>query len=226
MRFLRVLLCLSVFLTALPLFSGDQRVVDEKTGLHAGFDPNAMDTATDPCTDFYQYACGGWIKKNPIPAEYPDWDRFSELYERNLAIERNILEKAAKPDPKRTADERKIGDFYASCMDEAAVERKGTSVLKPEFDHIATMKTKADMAEQIAHLQNFGVSSLLRLTTRQDFKNAESMIAQFDQGGLGLPDRDYYLKDEADKKEKREKYQEHVQKMFQLLGDKPETAAE
>jgi putative endopeptidase len=185
-----------------------------------------LDTSTDPCTDFFQYACGGWIKKNPIPAEYPDWDRFSELYERNLGILHTILDKAAQPDPKRTAEQQKIGDFYASCMDEAAVEQKGTSVLKPEFDHIAAMKSKADMADQIAHLQNFGVSSLLRFTTRQDFKNAESMIAQFDQGGLGLPDRDYYVKDEADKKEKREKYQLHVQKMFQLLGDKPDVAAD
>jgi putative endopeptidase len=226
MRFVRILLCLAIVASALPLFSGDDRVVDPKTGLHAGFDPNAMDKTTDPCTDFYQYACGGWIAKNPIPAEYPDWDRFSELYERNLVIEHNILEKAAKPDPKRTAEEQKIGDFYSSCMDEGAVERKGTSVLKPEFDHIAAMKSKADMADQIAHLQNFGVASLLRFTTRQDFKNAESMIAQFDQGGLGLPDRDYYVKDEADKKEKREKYQLHVQKMFQLLGDKPDVAAD
>jgi putative endopeptidase len=226
MRLLRMLLCVALVATALPLFSGDNRVVDSKTGLHAGFDPNAMDTSADPCADFYQYACGGWIKKNPIPAEYPDWDRFSELYERNLAIEHNILEKVAQPKPKRTADEKKIGDFYSSCMDEASVERKGTSVLKPEFDHIAAMKSKADMAEQLAHLQNFGVASLLRFTTRQDFKNAESMIAQFDQGGLGLPDRDYYVKDEADKKEKREKYQLHVQKMFQLLGDKPEAAAD
>jgi len=226
MRLMRVFLCLSAVLIALPLFSGDQRIVDEKTGLHAGFDPNTMDKSTDPCTDFYQYACGGWIKKNPIPAEYPDWDRFSELYERNLVIEHNILEKAAQPDPKRTAEQRKIGDFYASCMDEAAVEQKGTSVLKPELDHIAAMKSKADMADQIAHLQNFGVGSLLRFTTRQDFKNAESMIAQFDQGGLGLPDRDYYVKDEADKKEKRDKYQLHVQKMFQLLGDKPDVATD
>src|SRR5207248_10350531 len=120
----------------------------------------------------------------------------------------------------------KIGDYYAACMDEAAVEQKGASVLKPQLDHIAAMKTKSEMADQIAHLQNYGIPSLLRFTTTQDFKNAESMIAEFDQGGLGLPDRDCYVKDEADKKEKREKYQLHVQKMFQLLGDKPDVAAD
>src|SRR5262249_9125094 len=149
-------------------------------GLHAGFDPNAMDKTADPCTDFFQYACGGWVAKNPIPAEYPDWDRFSELYERNLTIDHNILEKAAQPEPKRSAEEQKTGDFYASCMDEDAVEQKGTAALKPEFDHIAKMKTKADIAEQIAYLQNYGIPSLLRFTTGQDFKNAESMIARFD----------------------------------------------
>src|SRR3954466_5624642 len=226
MRFVRVLLCLAVIGSALPLFSGDNKDIDPKTGLRHGFDPKAMDTTADPCTDFYQYACGTWMAKNPVPAEYSDWDRFSELYEVNLAILHDILEKSAKPDAKRSPDQQKIGDYYASCMDEAAVERKGASVLKPQLDHIAAMKSKSEMPEQIAHLQNYGIPSLLRFTSTQDFKNAESMIAEFDQGGLGLPDRDYYVKDEADKKEKREKYQLHVQKMFQLLGDSQPAAAE
>jgi predicted metalloendopeptidase len=226
MRLLRVVLCLAVIGFALPLFSGDNKDVDPKTGLRHGFDPNAMDKTADPCNDFFQYACGGWIAKNPIPAEYPDWDRFSELYEVNLAILHNILDKAAVADHKRSPEEQKIGDYYASCMEEAAVEQKGASVLKPQLDHIAAMKSKNEMAEQVAHLQNYGIPSLLRFNSQQDFKNAESMIAEFDQGGLGLPDRDYYVKDEADKKEKREKYQLHVQKMFQLLGDSPTAAAD
>ena len=226
MRFLRMLLCLAVIASALPLFSGDNKDTDPKTGLRHGFDVNAMDKTADPCTDFFQYACGGWIAKNPVPAEYPDWDRFSELYETNLAILHNILEKAAVADHQRSAEEQKIGDYYAACMDEAAVEQKGAPVLKPQLDHIAAMKSKSEMPEQIAHLQNYGIPSLLRFTSTQDFKNAESMIAEFDQGGLGLPDRDYYVKDEADKKEKREKYQLHVQKMFQLLGDTPAVAAD
>jgi putative endopeptidase len=226
MRFLRMLLCISLIGCALPLFSGDSKDIDPKTGLRHGFDPNAMDKTADPCTDLHQYACGNWIAKNPVPAEYPDWDRFSELYEVNLAILHNILDKAAVPDAKRSAEEQKIGDYYASCMDEAAVEQKGASPLKPQLDTIAAMKSKSEMADQVARLQNFGIPSLMRFNSQQDFKNAESMIAQFDQGGLGLPDRDYYVKDEADKKEKREKYQLHVQKMFQLLGDSQPAAEE
>ena len=143
MRFMRVLFCLAVIGCALPLFAGDNKDTDPKTGLRHGFDVNAMDKTADPCSDFFQYACGGWIAKNPVPAEYPDWDRFSELYETNLAILHNILEKASVADHQRSAEEQKIGDYYAACMDEAAVEQKGASVLKPQLDHIAAMKTKS-----------------------------------------------------------------------------------
>src|SRR5205814_1452487 len=101
--------------------------------------------------------------------------------------------KEAVPDAKRSAEEQKIGDYYASCMDEAAVEQKGASVLKPQLDRIAAMKSKSEMADQVAQLQTYGIPSLMRFNSQQDFKNAESMIAEFDQGGLGLPDRDYYL---------------------------------
>ncbi|HLN00293.1 MAG TPA: M13 family metallopeptidase [Bryobacteraceae bacterium] len=204
---------------------------DSKVNKDAGskvtpvFDPSALDSTADPCVDFYQYACGTWLAKNPIPPDRPEWARFDELEERNLAILREILEKAAVNSPKRSPIEQKIGDYYAACMDEAAIEKKGIEPIKPELDRIAALSDNNLLADEVAHLQRAGANVLFLFTSQQDYKNANAMIALADQGGLGLPERDYYLKDDQKSVETRQKYLEHVTKMFQLLGDSPERAA-
>src|SRR5579863_914728 len=108
------------------------------------FDLGALDRSADPCADFYQFSCGTWVKNNPIPPDQATWGRFNELAERNQAVLREILEDAAKPE-KRTPNVQKIGDYYASCMDDAAINKKGVAVLKPEFERIAALRNKADL---------------------------------------------------------------------------------
>src|SRR5215471_17635146 len=188
------------------------------------FDASALDRSADPCADFYQFSCGNWLKNNPIPPDQATWGRFNELAERNRAILRDILEEAAKPG-KRTANVQKIGDYYASCMDEDAINKKGVAVLKPEFDRIAALRSKADLTGLIAHFHREGVSVFFEFSSGADFKNAKEVIAQADQGGLSLPERDYYLKTDPKSVELQKAYLQHVTNMFKLLGDSPEKAA-
>jgi putative endopeptidase len=192
-------------------------------------DLSAMDKTVDPCVDFYTYSCGGWMKKNPIPPDQSSWGTYGKLQDDNLAQLRLILEEAAKPDAPRTAVTQKIGDYYASCMDEAAIAKLGAAPLAPELQRIAQLKSKNDLADYLATSQFptpiFGTGSLFTFRSNQDFKNSAEVIAEADQGGLGLPDRDYYFKDDAKSQELRKAYVAHVQKMFELLGDKPELAA-
>ncbi len=188
------------------------------------FDPANIDKAANPCVDFYQYACGTWITKNPIPPDQSRWGRFSELEERNRAVLREILDEASKPAPNRDAVSTKIGDYYAACMDEKAIDARGLAPIEPELARIRNLKDKAQLAAEIAHLHRNGVDSLFEFGSGPDFKDASTNLAQADQGGLGLPDRDYYLKDDAKSEEIRQKYVAHVQKIFELSGEKPEQA--
>ena len=181
---------------------------------------SSLDKSIDPCVDFYQFACGGWTKNNPIPADRPIWSRFGELAERNRTVLRGILENAAKA-TKRTANEQKIGDYYATCVDEDSINKKGIAVLKPEFDRIAALKDKSGLPALMAHLHGQGIEALFGFYSGADFKNAKEVIAQADQGGLSLPDRDYYLKDDAKSVELRKQFSEHVANTFKLLGDAP-----
>ncbi|MGZ7055779.1 MAG: M13 family metallopeptidase [Candidatus Angelobacter sp.] len=184
----------------------------------------ALDKSADPCVDFYQFACGGWIKNNPIPADHPIWSRFGELAERNRTVLRGILEDSAKA-TKRSANEQKIGDYYASCLDEDSINKKGIAVLKPEFDRIAGLKDKAGLPALLAHLHGESIDALFNFYSGADFKNAKEVIAQADQGGISLPDRDYYLKDDPKSVELRKAFSEHVANTFKLLGDAPDKAA-
>jgi putative endopeptidase len=192
-------------------------------------DVSAMDKTADPCVDFYTYSCGGWVKKNPIPPDQSSWGTYGKLEDDNRAQLRTILEEAARSTGTRDAVAQKIGDYYASCTDEPAIEQLGTQPLLPELVRIANLKSKQDFAEYSATAQFppslYGGGTLFTFRSNQDFKDSTQVIAEADQGGLGLPDRDYYLKDDAKSEELRKAYVAHVAKMFGLLGDKPADAA-
>jgi len=189
------------------------------------FSADLLDKSIDPCNDFYAYACSKWMAQNPIPADRSSWGRFNELAERGEYIVRDILEKAAVDRPGRSASEQKIGDYYASCMDETAIEKAGTKPLQADFDSIAAIRSKAELAKEIVRLHREGTDVLFGFDSDSDFKNASQMIAEVDQGGLGMPDRDYYFKDDEKSVELRKKYVAHVAKMFTLLGDDEARAA-
>jgi putative endopeptidase len=191
-----------------------------------GFNLDTIDKSIDPCVDFYQYACGNWIKNTEIPADRSAWQSFSELDERNLEIERGILEKAAAGGASRNAIDQKIGDLYGSCMDESAVNAKGISPLTPELKRVAAVKDKGALIDEIAHTHLIGPSPLFNFYSSPDLHNADQVIAYIDQGGLSMPDRDYYIKDDAHMAEMRKHFTDYVTEVFTLAGHSPEESAE
>src|SRR5882757_5748622 len=189
-----------------------------------GFDKSAIDTSADPCADFYQYACGNYSKLHPIPADLPSFDQFSNLYEFNLQALHGILEKASTAHAAAGSDEQKIGDYYASCMDTAAIDKAGLAPIQPELNRIAAIKSRDEFAPEIAHLQRISVNSFFALSADQDFKDATREIAVMDQGGLGLPEKDYYLRTGAKDDELRGQYVQHIANVLKLLGTSPDAA--
>jgi len=184
-----------------------------------GIDPANMDTTCKPCEDFFHYADGGWMAKNPVPSDHPSWGTFNVLQERNRAVLREILEDAAKKSAAPGSNEQKIGDFYASCMNEQKVEADDITPLQPELERIAKIQSAADLQSEIARLQSEGVNTVFRFGSAQDRKDSTQVIGFAGQGGLGMPDRDYYLKDDAKSAKLREQYVQHVEKMLELMGD-------
>ena len=200
------------------------------------FDASIVDPALDPCQDFYKYACRKWQAANPIPADQVAWGTGSGLRYWNEDILRQAMQKAAQPTSSRTDYEQEIGDYWAACMDEAGIEAAGARDLKPELDRINRMKNKSELADQVAHQHmtfpgaweaddNQTNAALLGLGQQQDYDDASRVVASIDQGGLALPSRDFYLKDDNKSKEILAKYEAHVGKVLQLAGESAQQAA-
>jgi putative endopeptidase len=190
-----------------------------------GFDTANLDKTCKPCDDFFQFAMGGWMKNNPIPPEYSSWGSFTVLQNKNQQALRQILEAAEKSSAPAGSNERKVGDFYASCMDTAAIEAAGTKPVDAVLQRIAETTNARGLPALAAQLQQQGIGVLFRFTSGQDAKESTQVIAIALQGGLGLPERDYYLRDDDKSKKLRDDYTKHAAKMFELLGDTPDKAA-
>jgi len=182
-----------------------------KPGAPHGFDTANLDRTCKPCDDFYHYVNGGWLKKNPVPPDYPSWGRFNELQERNREHLREILEAAAKEtNAPEGSIEQKIGDFYASCLDESKIEADGIKPLGPEFERIDQIRDLPSLQAEISRLQGKGANALFGFRSTQDARNSTQVIGGATQGGLGLPDRDYYTKTDEKSRQIRHQYVEHV----------------
>jgi putative endopeptidase len=188
------------------------------------FDLTALDRTAAPCADFYQFACGGWIKSHPIPSDQSRWGRFNELAERNKLVLKDILEKEAAG-PKSAVTDQRLGDLYSACLDEDAAEKRGADPLKEDFAAIDAMKTTADLPAVLARLHGEGIGAAFGFDSDQDYKDATKVIGEVDQAGLSLPDRDYYFKKDDKSVRIRKQFVWHAAKIFGLLGDDPKTAA-
>ena len=222
MRCFRLLFALMICATAVSGFAQTSSTAKPA----GGFSLDNIDKTIDPCVDFYQYACGNWMKKAEIPADRASWASFTELDERNLDTERGILEKAESGGASRNAIDQKIGDLYGSCIDEKTVNARGIAPLQPELDRVAAAKDKGALIDEIAHLHLIGPTPLFNFYSNSDLHNADMVIAYIDQGGLSLPDRDYYIKDDSRMVDMRKHFVDYVTETFTLEGQSPEQAAE
>lgn len=204
--------------------SGPSAKQDEHYSPIPGFDPAALDKTADPCVDFYQYACGNFSKLHPIPADAPEFDEFYNLMEYNTQVLHELLQQAASAQADVGTNEQKIGDYYQSCLDTAAIDKRGLAPIEPELHRIAALKSKADLPELVARLSRMGVDVLFDYSSMPDFKNATMEIAAIDQGGLGLPEKDYYIRTDAKSEETRRQYVTHLENMLKLLGEAPQAA--
>ena len=219
--------------------AGSDKAAQSTAPSKTGIDPTLVDKTVNPCDDFYQYACGTWLAKTEIPADRPAWGRLAEMNDRNLLVEKQILEDFGSGKDTSDPDAKKLGDFYAACMDEAKVESAGIAPLQPELDRVDQVADAAGLEKEVALLHSLGIYPMFGFGSDQDFKDATQMIGTLDQGGLGLPDRDYYDVDHdkkpsddkaaAAKEEKnkriRDLYVSHVAKMLVLAGATADDAA-
>ena len=217
MRILAIFICVTAALAQQPMSS---------LPYSPSLDLTAIDRAANPCENFYQFACGTWIKNNPIPADQARWDVYGKLTNDNQLFLWGLLDQAGKTSASRTPNQQKIGDLFYSCMNEAAVEKLGAAPLADELARIAALKSLDGLPALIAgeHERLYAASSLFSFGSSQDFANSESVIAFADAGGLGLPDRDYYTKTDPKSEEIRQRYLAHMAQMFGLLGETPAAA--
>ena len=192
----------------------------------SGFSIENIDKSVDPCTDFYQYACGNWMKNAQIPGDQPEWASFIEVEERNNLVLKAILEKAQAGGSSRSTLDQKIGDYYGACIDEKAADAKGLDALKPELDRIAAVKDKNGLIDAIARVHLIGPNPLFNFYSSPDLHDANMVIANIDQGGLSLPDRKYYINDSDPKMvEMRKHLTEYATTLFSLSGQSAQRAA-
>lgn len=221
-----LVLGISCVLSAVPSLAAGKRPLAElpyTPSLETAF----MDRGADPCEDFYQYACGNWIKINPIPPDQSSWSVYGKLYDDNQQYLWGLLEKAATPDPSRPAHVRQVGEYFAACMDEKGIEAKGLAPVKADLDAIAALTSKEGIGALVGRIDPrvAGSGLLFGFGSTQDAKDPEQVIAQAAAGGLGLPDRDYYTDADDRAQEIRRKYVAHVARMLKLAGDSEEAAA-
>ncbi|HEX2721861.1 MAG TPA: M13 family metallopeptidase N-terminal domain-containing protein, partial [Gemmatimonadaceae bacterium] len=217
-------LCLTLAAAAiLPALAAGQSTAPIKPGPPLKL--SDLDRTTNACTDFYQFANGGWLASNPVPPAFSSWGSFTELTERNNLVLRDVLESAARA-AKTTKDPntKKLGTFYASCMDSAGAEAAGAKPLAGELARIAAINSRADLSAVITHLYAIGQSPIFGFGSDQDARNSSLVIVAANQGGLGLPNREYYTKTDARSETIRTAYVDHIAKTFQLLGDQAEAA--
>src|SRR6202045_683769 len=197
-------------------FTGGHRLLAADDATH-GYDVANLDRACKPCDDFYQFAVGGWLKANPVPPEYPEWGSFITLAEKNLEALHGILEAAAtNTSAAPGSNEQKVGDFYASCMDTKEIDAQGLKPIGSELASIDAIHDTAGLLHTGARLQTQGVSVLFNFGSDQDFKDSSKVIGEANQGGLGLPDRDYYTREDEESKKLRQQFAEHVTKVLVL----------
>src|SRR5438045_542513 len=190
-----------------------------------GFDPSSIDKSVDPCNDFYKFACGKFATNHPIPADQPAIDQFYALYNVNTQALNGILNKAAAGGAGRSPDEQKIGDYYKACMDTDLINEKELAPAEPLLKEIDAVTSRDQLPALIGKLQRIGVNVFFGYGEQQDFKDATKQIAMVIQGGLGMPEKDYYLRTGAKDESLRQQYVAHLAKMLELAGSSPEQAA-
>jgi putative endopeptidase len=218
----RVFAVLILFLACLGVLKARGSSGDSTNGW--GFSTANLDRSCKPCDDFYEFAMGGWMKNNPIPPEFPSWGSFTILADRNQSSMRGILEASMKANAPSGSNQQKIADFYLSCMDTTAIDASAIKPIAADLSAIDKLKESGELQPLISRLQQTGSGYLFNFDSTQDLDDSTQVIAEVEQGGLGLPERDYYTRADDQSKQLRTDYVAHIAKMFAIAGDSPEKA--